>query len=1027
MRVVIDLQGAQGVNRNRGIGRLSRALTRAMISGAGPHEPIVLLNEAASESSEQLMEEFSALVPRSNIHFWHGLANASAIGDAQSVARRRASEQIRAHSIASLGADVVFLASVVEGATDDTVTNWPASLERPLHAATFYDAIPLMNPDQYLRGDWKPLAGWYFRQVQELRMYDSLLAISESARQEAINYLHFDPRRVSNIRAGFDRTVFRPVALTTDEKLAFLARHELRDEYILFVGAGDARKNELGLLQAFSLLSNEMRRQHQLVIVGASYPERLKETAQSYGIDEQDLGFIRHVSEEDLPVLYSLSAVFAMPSKHEGFGLPALEAMACGAAVIASNTTSLPEVVGREDALFDPNEPSDIAEKLQKSLKDGDFRKSLKDHGLLRAQEFTWEESARRSWVGLEELYGSSNRSNETVVTALPIRKPSLAYVTAYGQASSGLFDDASDLLPDLARYYDITLVTDATRDDGLDRLRAIFPSISTEQFDSANFYDRVVYDIRNTDDNAKTSYSLIFRHAGIALLHDTSLSPMILTDYRRTGNRGKFLADLFASHGWAAVAATNQNPTEQAMEEWPCTLPIFQNALGVVVHSQKAHMHAVRHLGKEVDKFIVTLRHCRWPLPRYSKAKARSELHLNGKAPIVGRFGGLLTAQHAREIMAIWRRATKDQSSARLVFVGPTQAEVQKSLLSLAQQEGYSDQLIFTGRLEFDRYQRWLSAVDVAMQLDSNIKSDVIDPIVDAIAAGIPTIVYRDQIDFAGIPQSCAVVLDNELREPNLENALRDLLLNTEGQSRISKAALSFTQTHFSPTVLAMSFHTIIERAYTQTEAACLQTVLSAIPSSSDISAARALAGTFQLAEPRRLMLGVGKERARAGTLKSNYPWVSTLLTARKDGWFVEIVHLHGQALHCNRHIPVTLLGVTGCSLPDAPMLGSPNDILFLIEKNEYRTPDGIGELKRLRRRGVQLIVLLNGNEDDSDSELLALADQAACSPSIRLQVETSLKRLELRRSRPLELRLFDINEIWEQFDPIGDRTSAK
>jgi hypothetical protein len=213
MRVVIDLQGAQGVNRNRGIGRLSRALTRAMISGAGPHEPIVLLNEAASESSEQLMEEFSALVPRSNIHFWHGLANASAIGDAQSVARRRASEQIRAHSIASLGADVVFLASVVEGATDDTVTNWPASLERPLHAATFYDAIPLMNPDQYLRGDWKPLAGWYFRQVQELRMKSwpfslvtsygmSIFCLLVRETPERMNWVYSKPFLSSRMRCG---------------------------------------------------------------------------------------------------------------------------------------------------------------------------------------------------------------------------------------------------------------------------------------------------------------------------------------------------------------------------------------------------------------------------------------------------------------------------------------------------------------------------------------------------------------------------------------------------------------------------------------------------------------------------------------------------------------------------------------------------------------------------------------------------------------------------------------------------------
>jgi glycosyltransferase involved in cell wall biosynthesis len=1011
MKIVIDLQGAQGINRNRGIGRLSRALAKAMIERAGPHEPIILLNEAAPESSDKLMEEFSALLPRENIHFWHGLTNASAIGDAQSVARRRASEQIRAHCIAGLAADAVFLTSVVEGATDDTITNWPASLERPLHAATFYDAIPLMNPEQYLRGDWKPLAGWYFAQVQELRMCDGLLAISESARQEAIDYLHYDPRRVSNIRAGFDRAVFRPIKLTPEEKSAFLARHRLRDDFILFVGAGDARKNEPGLLRAYALLPEAMRRRHQLVIVGASYPERLQETASSYRVSEQDLNLIGHVSEADLPILYSLSAVFVMPSKHEGFGLPALEAMACGAAVIASNTTSLPEVVGREDALFDPNEPASIAQKLQASLSDMSFRQSLKDHGLSRAQEFTWDESARRSWEALKDLSESLKHSNTTTVTALPVKKPSLAYVTTFSQAIRGFSDDATDLLPDLARHYDITLVTDAARDGGLDRLRSIFPSVSNEQFDSKNRYDRVVYDFRTTNDNDQTLRSLMARHAGVAILHDTSLAPMILANYQRGGNKAELLADLFANHGWAAIAAVAPTPTDQAIKEWPCTLPIFQTTLGVVVHSKKAQADTTRHFGAIFDNCTEVLAHSRWSLPPCSKSKAREVLQLDGDAPIVCSIGALQVPQRAIAIMTIWRLAMQGQREARLVFVGPAQPEVQQSLVKLARQGGYSEQLIFTGRLEFDRYQLWLTAVDVALQLESNSSADAVDAVVDTISAGIPTITYPNILDFSGIPHSCAVVVNDDSRESDIANTLRDVLADANGRILISNTALSFTRSGLSPFILARAFHAIVEKAYTQTEAARLQAVLPAIPEGSDISAARALAESFRLPEPRRLMLAVSGGGPRAAKRRADYPWLAETLATPRDGWFVEIVNLDNKTLRYNRAVPMAVLGIAGAPLADVPVLGSLHDILLLLEKDDYKMPDGIAELKRLRRRGMQIVTLLSGDEDESDGELLSVVDRAVCFPSLdKREMESRLKRLELRRAKPLTISLLHV-----------------
>ena len=108
------------------------------------------------------------------------------------------------------------------------------------------------------------------------------------------------------------------------------------------------------------------------------------------------------VSEEDLLTLYNLCKAFVFPSLHEGFGLPALEAMSCGRAVIGANTSSLPEVIGRDDALFDPMNDRAIAEKIADVLTDDAFRSDLEQHGLKQAKRFSWDVCAQRAIAAFE-------------------------------------------------------------------------------------------------------------------------------------------------------------------------------------------------------------------------------------------------------------------------------------------------------------------------------------------------------------------------------------------------------------------------------------------------------------------------------------------------------------------------------------------------------------------------------------------------------------------------------------------------
>ena len=125
--------------------------------------------------------------------------------------------------------------------------------------------------------------------------------------------------------------------------------------------------------------------------------EALLQKAQEYGLKESELLLLGRVSDKDLCALYNLCELFVFPSLEEGFGLPVLEAMRCGAAVICSNTTSLPEVIGLPEAMFDPQEPQSIAAKMIQALMDKGFRQQLLENGASRQALFSWDISARRA------------------------------------------------------------------------------------------------------------------------------------------------------------------------------------------------------------------------------------------------------------------------------------------------------------------------------------------------------------------------------------------------------------------------------------------------------------------------------------------------------------------------------------------------------------------------------------------------------------------------------------------------------
>lgn len=231
--------------------------------------------------------------------------------------------------------------------------------------------------------------------VKGLEKADRIIAISESTKKDIIECIDYPKDEIDVIYNGVDHNIFHPMHVPQK----FLEKYELNKQCknILYVGAEDARKNLSTLLKALNLVKKEFS---DIMFIKVGDPgwhsERhiLKKLIKDLDLNAK---FVGYVPEHELPYFYNSADVFVFPSLYEGFGLPPLEAMACGTPVVTSNTSSLPEVVGNAGIMVDPLDVDGFAEAIIKVLDNENLRNTLIQRGLERAREFTWERTAKET------------------------------------------------------------------------------------------------------------------------------------------------------------------------------------------------------------------------------------------------------------------------------------------------------------------------------------------------------------------------------------------------------------------------------------------------------------------------------------------------------------------------------------------------------------------------------------------------------------------------------------------------------
>jgi len=364
-RICLDLSPA--VHGRAGMGRYAQELATALLAEGGEQEYMVFYNSAGTAELDGALASLPCLTTHLPDKPW----------------RLRV---LLAH-LAGRAQDGLFPGVGLFHATDHLLPCFSAVPS----VFTLHDLTCRLYPAAHT-----PLNRWFHLLLMPrfLRQAEAVIAVSECTRRDAVRLYRLDEQKVRVIYEGVSPR-FRPASPA--EMARVRQRYRLPERFVLFVGTIEPRKNLSTLLAAFASLRAQGAPQ-RLVVAGrkgwrcGAFFARLREL----GVEEEVV-LPGRVDEADLPALYSAAELFAFPSLYEGFGLPVLEAMACGTPVVCSASSSLPEVAGEAALLAEPADVAAWVGAMGRALADPALRATLRAAGLVRAQRFTWQAAAQRT------------------------------------------------------------------------------------------------------------------------------------------------------------------------------------------------------------------------------------------------------------------------------------------------------------------------------------------------------------------------------------------------------------------------------------------------------------------------------------------------------------------------------------------------------------------------------------------------------------------------------------------------------
>lgn len=688
-------------------------------------------------------------------------------------------------------------------------------------AAVVYDFIPFLDQEHYL--DQPGNADWFYRRLHSISRYDHLLAISDATRDDARRLLALEEHRIANISGASNASYFFPNRTLPPSRRDRSAIRGLgiRRPFVFCVAGADERKNVRGLIDAFRRLPDALRCQHQLVITCHLKPEdraKILSLGDQHGLGDA-LILTGEVSDETLRTLYQRCAAFAFPSLYEGLGLPLLEAMHCGAAVLAGNNSSQIEVVGDAGLLVNATDPADIASGLTQLLMDHQLASRLSRRAITRASEFTWDRSACRV---LEALCPDGFPKRKLRVDRAHDRRPRLALVSPWRPKKSGISTYAAWLAGELSRHYRIDLYHDEGYVPDLGLSQNGFSTFDYRLFDrmaKARDYRGVLYQMGNSPYHG-FMIDMMAAHPGIVTLHDFSLGGFQYWNAHRSSDPvSAFRREvLFAEPDRAPEILENlehwrteRGGVQDALTRRGIHLNrrVFESSSTVIVHSP----WCVKQVDSDYSQKIRVIPHGAWParVSRDIRRQTRARFGLDQESLIFASFGFLSHGKMNLEAIRAFSQIATEFPQAMYLFVGQDyeDGEARREVERL----GLASRVRFVGHQTDKEFEALIASVDIGVSLRRPpTYGETSGALLNLLRHGVATII-TDVATFADYPNDVvAKVRWHHEGMPSLTAMMRELAADSRRREALGYAAHHYVENNHSWPLVAAKYREVIE-----------------------------------------------------------------------------------------------------------------------------------------------------------------------------------------------------------------------
>lgn len=657
---------------------------------------------------------------------------------------------------------------------------------------TIYDIIPLIMPEDYISSWQEPLKTEYKRRIETIPNWaDKLIFISESSKFdfERINS-HINEKSVT-IPLAVDHTKFYPYISPLNKE---------QELYILFTGGFDPRKNIVKALEAFSHLINDDPQEFEnlkfYLVCACS-----EETRQKYERLAAKLGILDrlvltgYVEEDVLVDLYRRASVFFFPSRYEGFGLPVLEAMACGLPVVTTNVSSIPEVIGNLAYYCCADDSKDMALALKQAFRERQNEQSRAQKSIQRAREFTWAKTAASYSQFFANTLFDANNSRE-------LKHKKVAYVSPWPPQRSGIANYSFEIVSHLKEYVDVTLYLENKQECNTENLDVLVEDLAFLP-DKVKNYDCIVYHIGNNTKFHKEIYKMAWQYPGIVVLHEFNIHPFLADAFLGTADEYLYEDALIQGHGdlgTTSYKSLKLSGSPPEIWKFPLSHALAKRSLATIVHS----LWAKKQLQEIENVFVVPMGSVNKTTFDASKSASilRKRFGILPNHFLISTFGFVNRLKRIPKILEAIKILVESGYPVQF-FIGGDLIEPTLGIEEKIKSLGISDQVIISGYLSEGDYEGCLSMSDIVLNLRYPSLGESSAALLKTLGYGKPCIVSNYQ-QFAEFPDSVCWKVDlDELEVPQIVAYLKELMRNPAARKQLGKNAAFFAE-HYSSYELA-------------------------------------------------------------------------------------------------------------------------------------------------------------------------------------------------------------------------------